>query len=224
MGHSHKIKELGWDALLGIKELVYPDLVQMFFSNMKFVDDCLTAKCLFLGWRLKITVESLNKILGFPNIGIEMYSYGGTIEYPEFSCHMCMSLTRPFSKLPYGMVITKLALVHKVDLPEFQGERANSRPNFNKKLLNFMGLKKVKRLWVKKEGEAPETSSKAKRVKTRASKKNIPPSSKSLRLTTIKETSLEQCIEEDSNSIGALHILWTWNFIRKKEILEIFLL
>lgn len=97
------------------------------------------------------------------------------------------------------MLITKIALLNQVDVSNLESERANSRASFDKRLLDFMGIRKVKGIWPKKDEDVPEGSAKPKRVKTRATKKTPPPR-KSLFLTTLKETSLDKSLEKKYGS------------------------
>lgn len=103
-------------------------------------------------------------------------------------------------ELPYGMMITKLAITNHVDLNGLEGEKANTRANFDKKLLEFMSIKKVKEVWLKKDDDVSDESAKPKWFKSRATRKNTPPSRKSQLLSTIKEAGIERSIEEELDS------------------------
>lgn len=95
-------------------------------------------------------------------------------------------------------LITRLALFNVVDITGLESEWANPRANFDKKLLDAMKIRKVKGIWLKRD-EDPESSSKPKRVNTHVQKKT-PPLRKARRLTTIKESSLNKSLDEESGS------------------------
>lgn len=112
-------------------------------------------------------------------------------------CHMKSVISRSYYELPYGMLITCVALVNGVDLFELESGKTNPRAHFDKKLLDSMGIRKVKGIWLKKDEEVLESSTKPKRIKTRVVKKT--PFRRGRRLATIKEGG-DKSLEEQSAS------------------------
>lgn len=96
-------------------------------------------------------------------------------------------------------MITRLALANVVDVTRLDSEQANPRANFDRKLLDALGIRKVKGIWLKRDKDPLESSSKPKRLKTRAQKKTLPPR-KARQLTTIKESSLTKSLDKESRS------------------------
>ena len=75
---------MGWENVLVVKEHYYENLVKLFYSNMDMEasDKIVTSVG---GVRIEFDIALLNRILGTPNEGLELYSAKAKIKYSWFS-------------------------------------------------------------------------------------------------------------------------------------------
>ena len=75
---------MGWKDVLVVKEQYFENLVKVFYTNMdtEISDKIVTSVG---GVRIEFDVALLNRILGTPNEGLELYSARAKINYPWFS-------------------------------------------------------------------------------------------------------------------------------------------